>query len=294
VLRLFSGILLAVVVQAAEPQRLHLTDFGGPPTEEEVRGLLASICPRGIVADPEFQGFSGCRTCPEFTSARDWTNWSVAAIYYGHFSDPSAEEAAVAILGCEPHSMKWGGTALFRRDGEKWKLKWYHGRLIIKDCIMVRGRDQRDLLVCADRDGGQGTMWRTLSVMDLGKTKRFREHELLTLTDNMLTCGIWGNYEGIVPIQKAVFTEVAFDQDRAVLEAKVEYGWRHMTLEGAKKCEDANNGKRHMPPWLQPAAKIYDLLFDFDGEKFQIRPESRKAEATVKTDMPARYAPKDP
>ena len=222
----FASSLAVVVVEAADTQRLRLTEFGAPPPETEVRGLLASICPNGIVADPGLHGFAGCRTCPQFTSAPDWQNWSVVAVHYGHFSDPAAEEAAVATSGCEPHSMKWGGTELFRRDGAKWKLKWYHRRLIIRDCVMVRRKDGRDLLVCSDEDGGQGIVARTLSVMDLAQPAR-----LLTVTDNTATCGTWGNFEGIVPIQKGVFTEVAFDQDRALLEAKVENGWRRMTVD---------------------------------------------------------------
>jgi hypothetical protein len=293
-LRLFFAILLAiVVVQAADAQRLRLTGFGAPLPMSEVRGLLVSICPSGIVADPSLHGFAGCRTCAQFTSAPNWENWSVVAVYYGHFSDPAAEEAAVATAGCEPHSMKWGGTALFRRDGEKWKLKWYHRRLIIYDCVMVRRKDGRDLLVCSDEDGGQGIVGRTLSVMDLAQPARFREKVLLTVTDNTATCGTWGNFEGIVPIQKGVFTDVAFDRAHAVLEAKIEYGWRRITAEGSEACSDAQNAHRKMPARLRPLTKIYDLLFDFDGETFHITPDSQKAAAIVQTDMPSRYAPKD-
>jgi hypothetical protein len=279
----FASSLAVVVVEAADTQRLRLTEFGAPPPETEVRGLLASICPNGIVADPGLHGFAGCRTCPQFTSAPDWQNWSVVAVHYGHFSDPAAEEAAVATSGCEPHSMKWGGTALFRRDGAKWKLKWYHRRLIINDCVMVRRKDGRDLLVCSDVDGGQGTNWRTLSVVDLAQPARFREKVLLTVTDNLLTCGGWGNSETIVPIQKGVFTDVAFDRAHAVLEAKIEYGWRRITAEGSKACSDAQNAHRKMPARLRPVTKIYGLSFDFDGEKFHITPEgsSHRAERHV-------------
>jgi len=49
-----------------------------------------------------------------------------------------------------------------------------------------------------------------------------------------------------------------------------------------------------MPVRFRPVTKMYDLLFDFDGETFHITPESQKAAAIVQIDMPTRYAPKDP
>jgi|SRR5580704_15333932 hypothetical protein len=110
--RTFVVILLAAALQAGVIQKLRLSDVGPPPSSEEVRSLLSSICPHGIVADPTFHGVLGCETCPEFTSAPDWTNWSLVEIYHGHFTDPATEEAAVATSGCEPHSMKWGGARI--------------------------------------------------------------------------------------------------------------------------------------------------------------------------------------
>ena len=141
-------------------------------------------------------------------------------------------------------------------------------------------------MVCTDTDGGQGDFWRTLSAIDLAHQAGLREHVLLTITDNVLTCGVSGNFERIVPIQKAVFTEVTFDSALAVLGAKVEFGRRNITEDAARKCEDARSKKSKVFAPLAPATKIHNLSYDFDGKQFYIKPESRKDEALVTSNPP--------
>jgi hypothetical protein len=286
------GAAMRLQGQSSDTNHLRLQEFGPPIAKEETRGFLTTVCPNSIVSDPTSHTFYGCRACPRFTSAPDWQNWSIVAIHYGHFTDPATEEAAVATQGCEPHSEKWGGTALFTRDGEKWKLKWYIGGLISNDCLPVHRGDGRDLLVCSDTDGAQGTNWQTLSVADLSRPAGRRETVLLEVTDNTLTCGL-EYLEGrdlITPITKAAYRSILFDPVDSKLKVEVDFGTRPFTAEDSKKCLTALGAGQVIPSAFRPHTRTYGLMFDFDGEQFRISADSIKSKHIVEYYAPMHYS----
>jgi len=273
------------VLQAADVLTLRNVDqSGSPPPQQEARMFLTSICPGNVVPNP--RGFMSCLNCPEFTAFKGETfSWDLSAIYKGHFTDPKADEAAVAMRGCEPHSLRFGGTALFARAGNEWKFKWYQANVITDDCVLVRKRKGQDMLVCADADGTQGAEFYTLSAIDLDAEPESREKELLRIFDNTPSCGIdySGGTDTIFPLQKAVFRRISFDADKSRLQAEVLYGWRPYSSEDAKKCHEADSRHEPIPKSLQPRTELFLINFVFDGDKFELTPESEIGKRIVES-----------
>jgi len=238
------------------------------PQPEAVREFLTLTCSSRIVA-------SSCARCPDFTTYPRGTSaqtWDVAAVHYGHFTDPSADQALVAMKGCEPHANDWGGTMLFTRSHGQWKFDRYTGGLITDDCISFRRDGGLDLLVCASSGGWQGGWTRTIYPVDPLRFEDPMEPPLLVLTDTTGACGnVWPG----VRYQKAAFRSIAADPAKGEIRAQVEFGIRTMTK--ADLVASCVRG----PGVFEPATKTYVVRFVFDGTEFHIAPESVAAKRTV-------------
>jgi len=302
----WSTLLAPVLVvsgMAAEPVELRVDRVPIRPPEAEVRELLSVVCPgkvdgyRDNKSLPEevnaaSRGFFGCQSCPDFTNPPLNSAWQAEAIHYGHFTAADADEAAVATGGCESHVDQWGGTVLFARSGGTWHMKWYQASLITSDCLQVRRRDGRDMLVCEDNDAHQAVLTHILSVVDLSRHERFRQDGILRLTENPETCGAnWtvADDNTIYPVQVANFRRIAFvAEPRPRLEISVEYGWRVLAAAEQSACLAAVRKPQPTPAALRPATKTYHLEFGFDGERFELRDQDVAASKLVETYPPVR------
>ena len=90
------------------------------------------------------------------------SDWQVASVIHGHFLSPTSNDAALSVLGCESHSMNFGGTVLLTRQPKKWKMLWYKPGVQTEQCHKVP---------LADRPRNPRVYWR---VRRTGETFRPR------------------------------------------------------------------------------------------------------------------------
>lgn len=96
------------------------------------------------------------------------------AINFGHFLGPKSEDAVVTTLGCEPHSLLFGGSFLLtKREGE-WVSLGYHPGVITNHCHKLPTGSGVDFLLCSHVLGGQGSVSRVLRAYDFRTPKRPR------------------------------------------------------------------------------------------------------------------------
>ena len=278
---IFCFLLIVTLVQGAEGNRLRLDKPSIPPPEQETLQLLGQICPNDVRPSQTLHGFLTCAACPDFVASSLPTDWTLTAIYHGHFTAPDADEAAVAVYGCEPHSENWGGAVLFRRSEGGFNLQWYEPGLIINDCLSAHASTGRDLLVCEYIDGHQSVLTQTLSSIDVSRGAGEREDLLLALTDNVNACGQdFGSSEDqrIYPLQKAGLLNVRIDA-RNRLVARVEYGLRQISGAESNKCLDVL--QHAVRPSVEPATRVYTIAFKLDQVTWGIMPNSRSTKKLV-------------
>lgn len=275
-----AGILVAFSAQAADVSKL--SGQPGPPVPlSEARPFLQLICPGqiGVTKGSPWDGLAGCSQCPAFTAFRN-ERWNVVAVRYGHFTGPNTDEAATATDGCEGHADAFGGTALFVRTQGQWKFRRYERGVITRDCLTVRRRDGRDLLVCEYIDGHMGERELLLYLVDFIGPAAKRKQWLLNVVDNTGACGKNGIDPTPYPLQSARFGEISFDSTTKTLRASVAWGQHPMTKETLKQCMDSPNG---VPAALAPRTKTYKLTWEFDGEKSVLSADSLAAKSLIES-----------
>jgi len=214
--------------------------------------------------------------------AKEKYGWPAVAMYRGHFTDQKKDQIAVATWGCEPHSLRFGGAALFEKQGERWKFVGYKHSMVIDDCVPVVSRDGRNTLLCQSEDGGQGHLWRNVYLVDLTEIFRpgdFEERPLLHLYDNVNTCGFDENMRPSEAVQRAIFKRIQLDE--GVLRVFVEFGQRpKLSASEAGVCLAMLQGKK-MPLTFLPKTAPYEIRYRFNGERFSVVPEDVPAKQRV-------------
>lgn len=203
------------------------------PNPELAAGVLAALCPND-------RGPMRCESCPPPVDFGLSLPWTIHAIRRGSFTAAGRDELAVDGTGCAPHSLHWGGTLLLERSGSGWKVMRFEAGLRTNDCVVFRGPGGRDLLVCTEIDGGQGSVGKAVKLVTLDRPRR--ERVLVAGVDTRLTCGyaIGDPEERLVPVR--AFRFVAFAWRPPVLRVVTEEGVRTPTEAERRACVPGAGG----------------------------------------------------
>jgi hypothetical protein len=266
---------------AARPAPIFPTD-NQDLKQGDAAELLEVACPGKVVAGKDLT----CgNACPEFTGMRGDVDlgWHVAAVIRGHFLSPTSDDAALAVVGCEPHTMNFGGTILFTRHSKKWTMLWYQPGVHTEKCHRVPLADSREILVCMGWYGAQGYVSTALYTEDLlspaGSLMAEEGHaKFFEVVDNTLTCGRnSGNETKPEPLKLEFIERVTFGipSDRtAALSVIANYGEKAMPPAEVTLCEDGPG----TPAWAANLpTKRYQIDFRFDGVTYYVTSWSLKA-----------------
>ncbi len=258
-----------------------------PVPAAEAKELLRAVCSGPVVEgkDDDNKGEWGCASCPTFADPKWPGTWDLEAAHYGHFTSAGADEAALAMNGCAPHSLEFGGTVLLARNDGRWKLQWSKLGLIVHRCLSVPRKDGRDLLLCATEDMHQGIGNSNIFAVDLARPSNARQIGLLGIQENMNTCGenVAEDTTTVDPLQSAGYQRIEFDPGAAKLRIDVEYGWRPYTRPQMLACREAQDKAKPLPVALAPKTKTYRVEFDFKGDRFVVSSASAEAKRVVET-----------
>ena len=217
---------------------------------------------------------AGCQGhCPEYTDLRgeDMT-WNVTGVTLGHFLSPTSDDIALSVSGCEPHSMNFGGTVLLTRRSGRWSMLWYKAGVDTSRCHKVSLRDHREILVCIGEYGGQGNLWTSLYVEDLGSPKpalMAGGSEFFTAYDNTLTCG--QSESGMFPLIRSHIHHVEFvdsaNGDPPAIWVSASYGEKATTPATVSACESKQAGDL-------PETRDHRIEFILNGHDYKPAPSS--------------------
>lgn len=276
------GLLIVVLAaaawaQSATPPAPIFPADNEKPKEGGAAELLQAVCPGKVATG---KAITCGDVCPEFTGFRgDQLDWSVASVIRGHFLSPASDDVALAVLGCESHSMNFGGTVLLTKRSKKWKMLWYKAGIQTEQCNKVQLAGSREVLVCMGQFGGQGNVWTSLYVQDL-LSPRWNlmangENAFFQVLDDTATCG-WNMEDDAKPnpLSLQYIERVTFGVqrgDKTVLSVIARYGERSMTPADVQQCASS-------PSIFKPPTKRYVIDFLFDGHDYHVAPWSPKIE----------------
>ena len=213
-----------------------------PQLEQE---LLTIICPH------EVSGRT-CTKCPAFTSLAALTGKvSLENAIRGHFTSAQADELVVALMGCEPHMLNWGGTALFERRKGRWHMRWYdadYRRRPPTDCRKFTRSDGRDVLLCYDRFTAQALLWLSVFAVDFARDRSLREKPVFGLEG--ITC--W--FDHVEPHRSVRIVEATERGN----DLHFRIAWSPAQCSGTRP----------------PRPDLSQITLRFDGSAFLLTPES--------------------
>jgi hypothetical protein len=206
-------------------------------------------------------------------------DWELKHAIAGHFTSPISETLLLGGIGCEPHSLSFGGTFVFALGLGKPRLLDYREGLIIENCQKLPLRDRRDFLVCNDRWGAQGYETSYLYDAVFDSTGKSTVQAIFETDDNVATCGADADGNFLGPVQHSSIKAVRFRNASGPgpLEMLITVAWGKKVLTRSESAEClkrvANPGFREA---LVPArTKDYRLRFLFDGRRFAAAHTSR-------------------
>jgi hypothetical protein len=129
---------------------------------DEQLAVMASLCPVAVKHENGKQ-WVGCATCmddppplPDGTVAIEpETIYAVHSFVKGSFTKPSAEQIAITMNGCEPHSSNYGGTLVVEKQNGAWVSVRYDSGFHPDVCQSFHRQDGIDILVCRFEDAHQ-------------------------------------------------------------------------------------------------------------------------------------------
>ncbi len=252
------------------------------PEQGQAAELLEAVCPAKVVNGKQITCGDAC---PEFTGFRgDREDWQAASVIRGHFLSPTSNDVALSMLGCEAHSMNFGGTVLLTQRAKKWKMLWYKPGVQTEQCHKVPLEGGREILVCIGQYGGQGSVSTSLYVQDLllpteNLMADERQAAFFEVVDDTAACG-WNMEDDAKPnpltlqyIEKVTFGVQR--KDKTVLSVVARYGERSMTPPEVQQCLASG------PANFNPPTKRYMVDFLFDGRDYHVAPWSPKIEEST-------------
>lgn len=252
-----------------------------PPEARELASLFEGVCQ--MAALPAADRTFGCTCCAPFDGCRPGAQAepSDLRLYFpsesvaGAFTRAGAEQRAMPMEGCEPHTANYGGMVVLERRNGVFELERYVSALNGAGCRAVRRDDGRDLLLCARRDVHQGYAATWLFQWDLSGSDEqlLQSEELLAVEDNEMA-GCWSELGSAVssahmaPLaveRSGGRTELIVEVETRAGKVSREYLARCTALEQAGEGENAQQVPR--PRLLFPARKTR-VRFRFDGTSF--------------------------
>jgi hypothetical protein len=241
--------------------------------------LLQAVCPDAVSEGKEI----GCAVkCPEFTGfPGEPFSWSVWSVNFGHFLSPTSEDAALAMLGCEPHSRNAGGTILLTKRSGDWQMLWYKAGVDTAMCHKVSLPDRREILVCFGSGGEQGYMTTSVSVEDLLSPRlalmadENNNASFFSAPDDTGTCG-WPDdvdERGGKTITSRQVERVEFSLDEKhtpLISITAATGKKRMTRADVDACV-------HLRTKPVVPGRKYRMVFKFNGNTFEPTPASLAA-----------------
>ena len=208
-------------------------------------------------------------------------NPRAASVIRGHFLSPTSNDVALSMLGCEAHSMNFGGTVLLTQRAKKWRMSYKPG-VQTEQChkVPLEGGDKSYSLAIM----GQGSVSTSLYVQDLllpteNLMADERQAAFFEVVDDTAACG-WNMEDDAKPnpltlqyIEKVTFGVQR--KDKTVLSVVARYGERSMTPPGSEQCLASG------PANFNPPTKRYMVDFLFDGRDYHVAPWSPKIEEST-------------
>jgi len=150
---------------ASKPPPPPLPKLDTPELDEQLV-VLSTVCHAAVKRNEKKVQYVGCAEClgtsaptePDGSVVMDPEDlfYPLRSFTHGSFTKPGADEVAISIDGCEPHSSNYGGMLVAeRKAGTAWKLARYDSGVHPESCEAFRRKDGRDILVCRWQDGHQ-------------------------------------------------------------------------------------------------------------------------------------------
>jgi hypothetical protein len=255
-----------------------------PPALRELAALFGQVCQLASLPDaPAGEPSFGCACCPPFDGCNpsDPPTETSEQVYFpsrfvgGSFTRAGADQRAMPMDGCEPHSENYGGLLVLERKSGGFALERYISGLNAAQCWGVRRDDGRDLLLCQRADVHQGTGEQLLFQLDLAEPdeKLLSAEPLVYVSDNEMS-GCWSDKGTVVASVEMQPPRIATRVGRPQLTLSFDVRQGPVTdpyLARCKALEQLAEGAAPAPterPRLLLAHKTEKLVFRFDGSKF--------------------------
>ncbi len=246
--------------------------------------LLQNVCQMGTLPKPSPGILSfGCACCAPFDGCRpsdaplvvDQEVYFPSQAVSGAFTSAGADQRALPMAGCEPHSENYGGMVLLERGPNGFLFHRYVSGLSADHCWPVRRDDGRDLLVCTRGDVHQGMADQQLFVWDFADSdaQLLGRDALLYVSDDEMS-GCWSDLGTAVAStemrtpslgKRAGHVEISVELD--VREGRVNAAYLARCKERQQTPDDAPvNAKRR--PRILLRGHTERVTFRFDGAKF--------------------------
>ncbi len=241
----------------------------------DVRLLLQTACAGKVYfGGGRDRKENGCLTCPPGSGDPDYLGGvALRSVTFGHFVSGASEDAVLGVAGCEPHSHHWGGSFLLTKQAGIWRLQGYQNSLITEQCHKLSTVSGRELLLCSYYFGGQGSMSRSLYLLDFAVPGKPVVKPLLTVWNDMRACRTPAVNK---PVLQSVIESVRFPDLNGDHVPDVSILARTGKVQRSdaeyKACESwSNNGAWPLPPVSTPAFRIDYLL---QGDHLVLTPAS--------------------
>jgi hypothetical protein len=251
---------------------------------QDIDKALRIICPDGRVSRSRDGTATGCQSCPAGTVGYPGEKWKLRRALIGHFTSPGVWNLLLSGIGCEPHSLHWGGTYIFDIVTGHPRLVTYQGGLITEHCRRLRFKDGCNFLVCRDGDGDQGVVWSYVYQVAFDGKAIAQTTPIFETQDSTGTCG--------EEYSEGRMNQVAVESStiRAISYPDINHDGFPDIFIIATRGEGQLTGaeRRACNPRLYPdekgnawaglskrLAKAYRLDFLFDGKRFAVAPSSR-------------------
>lgn len=283
VLAYCAGIFLFTTIAHGQPDDWYIRSIFPLASADlnivDVQPLLEAACP-GKTYRRNKQGRQevGCKVCPAGSGLRDVPGQSLEAVTFGHFTSASSDDALLSVMGCEPHSLYFGGSFLLTKQDGQWRRVGYYPRLITEQCHALATESGRQIMVCAHYFGAQGLGERFIYALDFKQPGKPLVATLLSAVNGMYTCG---QEEGNKPVQQSVVESVEYtdlDGDGLADVSIVARTGRVQRSEAEfQACVDWSSGKRRMNSRMRTPKYRIDYLLK--GDRLVLAPDSRAAMA---------------
>ncbi len=168
------------------------------PRQKDELALLGSLCETGVVRRDRGAIEVGCVCCPPFENCGPVAGgkprgdpeevYPVLTRSSGSFTRPGTRELAVTFQGCEPHSLNYGGTALYRELDGRWAFAGYATGFAASRCQPYRLSSGRDVLICEFSDAHQGSGATRVFIYDFAPPDRTCWTPLADFVDDTSLC----------------------------------------------------------------------------------------------------------